>query len=408
LVVDRADADGAQSRGLSTGVLFMLSAVAAVAAGSLYYVQPLLSLIAGEFKTPLGVAGLLVTATQIGYVLGLSFVVPLGDLLEQRKILAALLGASSVALFGAGLASGFGPLLAILVVMGICAAAAQVAVPLAAHLAEPERRGRATGTVMSGLLIGILLARTVSGALAQLISWRAIFFAAAAVEVILAVLVWFSIPRIAPVTDSSYGRLLLSVVQLVRESGVLRARMALGFMSMCAFSAMWTSITFLLAGDGGTRYDFGEAAIGSFGLVGAAGALGARLVGRLADHGRARLAATTAWLLVIAGWALLGAGMVSLTALILGLVVFDLGIQAIQISNQHAIYTVHPEARSRVTTAYITSYFAGGVFGSLVSGFAYQAGGWLAVCGFGAGVALLGLLLWAFVAASEARRGVWT
>lgn len=385
----------------------MLSAVAAVAAGSLYYVQPLLSLIASEFKTPLGVAGLLVTATQVGYVLGLSFVVPLGDLLEQRKILAVLLGASAVALLGAGLAPGFGPLLAILVVMGISAAAAQVAVPLAAHLAAPERRGRATGTVMSGLLIGILLARTVSGALAQLISWRAVFFAAAAVELILAALVWLSIPKTAPVTDSPYGRLLLSVVQLVRTSGVLRARMALGFVSMWSFSAMWTSITFLLAGDGGSRYAFGEAVIGSFGLVGAAGALGARLVGRLADRGRARLAATIAWLLVIVGWALLAGGVASLAALILGLLVFDLGVQAIQISNQHAIYTVHPEARSRVTTAYMTSYFAGGVFGSLVSGFAYQVGGWLTVCGFGMGTAVLGLLIWAVVANRETRQGVW-
>jgi predicted MFS family arabinose efflux permease len=385
----------------------MLSVVAAVAAGSLYYVQPLLSSIAAEFSTPLGVAGLLVTATQVGYVVGLSFVVPLGDLLEQRRILSVLLTASALALVGAGLAPGFGPLLAILVVMGISASAAQVAVPLAAHLALPERRGRATGTVMSGLLLGILLARTVSGVLAQFISWRAVFFAAAAVEIVLAGLVWRTVPKSPPVADTSYGGLLLSVLQLVRSSGVLRARMALGFLSMCGFSAMWTSITFLLAGDGGTRYDFGEAVIGIFGLAGAAGALGARLVGRLADRGRVRLAATVAWLLVALGWIFLAGGVWSIAALIVGLLVFDLGIQAIQISNQHAIFTVHPEARSRVTTAYMTSYFAGGVLGSIVSGFAYQVGGWLTVCGFGLGTAFLGLVIWAVVARLEANRAVW-
>lgn len=382
----------------------MLSMVAAVAAGSLYYVQPLLSSIAADFATPLGVAGLLVTATQIGYVVGLSLVVPLGDLLEQRRILSTLLGVSALALVGAGLAPGFGALLAILVVMGVSASAAQVAVPLAAHLALPERSGRATGTVMSGLLLGILLARTVSGALAQFISWRAVFFAAAALEIVLAALVWRTIPKTPPVASTSYGGLLLSVVHLVRSSGVLRARMALGFLSMCGFSAMWTSLTFLLAGDGGTRYDFGEAVIGIFGLAGAAGALGARLVGRLADRGRARLAATVAWLLVALGWGLLGGGVWSIAALIAGLIVFDLGIQAIQISNQHAIFTVHPEARSRVTTAYMTSYFAGGVLGSLVSGFAYQTGGWLAVCGFGLGTAALGLVVWAVVANAESKK----
>jgi predicted MFS family arabinose efflux permease len=398
------EADTTQPHGISAGVLFMLSMVAAVAAGSLYYVQPLLSLIAEEFRTPLGVAGLLVTATQIGYVVGLSLVVPLGDLLEQRRILSTLLGVSALALVGAGLAPGFGALLAILVVMGVSASAAQVAVPLAAHLALPERRGRATGTVMSGLLLGILLARTVSGALAQFISWRAVFFAAAAVEVVLAGLVWRTIPKTPPVANTSYGGLLLSVVHLVRSSGVLRARMALGFLSMCGFSAMWTSLTFLLAGDGGTRYDFGEAVIGIFGLAGAAGALGARLVGRLADRGRVRLAATVAWLLVALGWGLLAGGVWSIAALIAGLIVFDLGIQAIQISNQHAIFTVHPEARSRVTTAYMTSYFAGGVLGSLVSGFAYQAGGWLAVCGFGLGTAALGLVVWAVVGNAESKK----
>jgi predicted MFS family arabinose efflux permease len=391
-------------QGLSSTTLFVLSITAAVAVAGLYYIQPLLSVVAREFGTSVGVTGLLVTATQVGYVSGLVLIVPLGDLLEQRKILSALLVVAAAVLAAAGFAPGFVALCAILVGVGITAAAAQVAVPLAADLALPERRGRATGIVMSGLLLGILLARTVSGLIAEWSSWRTVFLAAAGVELVLAALVWKLVPTTTPSTDSSYGRLLASVFRLVASSPVLRARMLLGLLSMSGFSAMWTSIAFLLAGDGGTHYHFGEGIIGVFGLAGAAGALGAPAVGRLADGGRVRLAATIAWLLVIIGWGLAGWGTVSIAALIAGLVVFDLGIQSIQLSNQHAIYGAHPEARSRVTTAYMTSYFLGGVLGSVASSFAYQAGGWLAVCAFGLGVAVLGLVTWGVVARLEMRR----
>jgi predicted MFS family arabinose efflux permease len=362
--------------------------------------------VAGDFGTPLGITGLLVTATQVGYVAGLVLIVPLGDLLEERKILAALLVVAAVALAGAGFAPSFWALCAILAGVGITAATAQVAVPLAADLALPERRGRATGMVMSGLLLGILLARTVSGGIAELGSWRTVFLVAAVVELVLAVLVWRQVPSTTPSTNSSYRALLASVLRLVGSSRVLRVRMLLGLLSMCGFSILWTSIAFLLAGDGDTRYHFDEAMIGVFGLAGVAGALGAPAVGRLADGGRVRLAATVAWILVIVGWGLAAWGTVSVAALIAGLVVFDLGVQSIQLSNQHAIYGAHPEARSRVTTAYMTSYFAGGVLGSVASGFAYQAGGWLAVCGLGLGVAVLGLLAWAVSARLEIGREV--
>jgi predicted MFS family arabinose efflux permease len=397
---------GTAEQGISATTLFVLCVTAANAVAGLYYIQPLLSLVARDFGTSLGVTGLLVTATQVGYVLGLALVVPLGDLLEQRKILAMLLVAAALALTGAGCAPTFWPLCAMLVSVGITAAAAQVAVPLAANLALPERRGRATGTVMSGLLLGILLARTVSGVLTELISWRAVFLLAAVVQLILAGLVWQEVPRTVASTDSSYRGLLVSVLRLIGSSPLLRARMFFGLLSMCGFSAMWTSIAFLLAGDGGTRYHFGEAVIGVFGLAGVAGALGAPVVGRLADGGRVRLAATGAWMLVILGWCLSAGGTVSVVALIVGLVMFDLGVQSIQLSNQHAIYTAHPEARSRVTTAYMMSYFFGGILGSVVSGFAYGAGGWLAVCGFGLGVAMLGLLAWKVVASAEFRGDV--
>lgn len=391
-------------QGISATTLFVLSFTAAIAVAGLYYIQPLLSVVAAEFGTPVGITGLLVTATQVGYVVGLVLIVPLGDLLEQRKILAVLLVVAAVALAGAGFAPGFWALCIILAGVGITAAAAQVAVPLAADLALPERRGRATGMVMSGLLLGILLARTVSGLIAEFSSWRTVFLVAAVAELVLAALVWKLVPTTTASTDSSYRTLLASVARLVGSSPLLRARMLLGLLSMCGFSAMWTSIAFLLAGDGGTRYHFGEGMIGVFGLAGVAGALGAPVVGRLADGGRVRLAASIAWILVIVGWGLCAWGTVSVLALVAGLVVFDLGVQSIQLSNQHAIYSAHPQARSRVTTAYMTSYFLGGVLGSVASGFAYQAGGWLAVCGFGLAVSVLGLTAWGVVARLEIRR----
>jgi predicted MFS family arabinose efflux permease len=395
---------GTAGQGISATTLFVLSFTAAVAVAGLYYIQPLLSEVAGEFGTPLGVTGLLVTATQVGYVAGLAFIVPLGDLLEQRKILAALLVVAAVVLAAAGFAPSFWALAVILAAVGITAAAAQVAVPLAADLALPERRGRATGMVMSGLLLGILLARTVSGAIAELASWRTVFLVAAVVELVLAALVWRLVPTTVASTRSSYRKLLGSVLRLAASSPVLRARMVLGALAMCGFSAMWTTIAFLLAGDGNTRYHFSEGMIGLFGLAGVAGALGAPAVGRLADGGRVRLAASVAWTLTIVGWGLSAWGAKSVVALIAGLVVFDLGAQAIQLSNQHAIYSAHPDARSRVTTAYMTVYFFGGVLGSVVSSFAYQAGGWPAVCGFGLGVAVLGLATWGVVARLEMRR----
>ena len=395
---------GFTGQGISATTLFVLSFTAAVAVAGLYYMQPLLSVVAREFGTPVGITGLLVTATQVGYVVGLILIVPLGDLLEQRKILAVLLVVAAIALAAAGFAPGFWCLCIILVGVGITAAAAQVAVPLAADLALPERRGRATGMVMSGLLLGILLARTVSGLIAELSSWRTVFLVAAFAELVLAALVWNLVPSTTASTDSSYRTLLASVARLVGSSPILRARMLLGLLSMCGFSALWTSIAFLLAGDGGSQYHFGEGVIGVFGLAGVAGALGAPVVGRLADGGRVRLAASVAWTLVIVGWALSAWGAVSVVALVAGLVVFDLGVQSIHLSNQHAIYSAHPDARSRVTTAYMTSYFLGGVLGSVASGFAYQAGGWLAVCAFGVGVALLGLATWGVVARLEIRR----
>src|SRR3954451_21177852 len=370
-----------------------LVALLAVACGAtvanLYYAQPLLDTIARELHVSPGVAGLLVTATQAGYVTGLLFIVPLGDLLQRRTLVARLLVLDAVALAAAAFAPAFGVLAAALAVVGVTSCAAQILVPFASTLARDEERGRVVGRVMSGLLLGILLARTVSGVVAELGGWRAIYGIAAAAMLPLALVLRRTLPVVDPPSDMAYPRLLASVGELIREEPVLRHRMAIGFLSMASFSGFWTAISFLLS----SHYHYGEAVIGLFSLAGLAGAGVASFAGRVADRGHAvggtRIAAAT----VLGSWGLLALGEASLAALIAGIVALDLGVQATQILNQSVIYRLRPEARSRLTTAYITCYFAGAVSGSAGPSSAWERGGWAAVSAAGAVAATLGALL---------------
>lgn len=389
---------GSGPEGLSSATLLVLSAAAGVSVAGLYYIQPLLSLVAGRFGVGVGQAGLLFAGAQVGYILGLAFIVPLGDLRSQRNVLAVLLAVSAAASACVGLAESFYVLALALVVVGVAASATMLALPLAASLAAPERRGSATGTVMSGLLLGVLLSQTVSGAMAQLWGWHSVFFLAAAVEAVLALVVWRMVPQTAAAFVGTYRQLLLSVAGIVRRSGKLRGRMLLGFLSMFGFSLAWTSLAFLLAGNGGSRYSFSTATIGLFGLAGAAGVLGAPIVGKWADRGHARRASTFSWCLLAASWAALATGSFSIVPLVAGLVVFNLAAEAVQLINQHSIYETFPHSRSRAITAYMVSFFFGGVAGSFTSGYVYQAGGWPAVCATGFGVGLVGLAAWAVLA----------
>lgn len=393
------DVDAETQPTLSGAQVFLLALVAGVAVANLYYVQPLLDTIAHQFGVSSDRASLLVTAAQAGYVIGLAGAVPLGDKLDRRRLLVTMLGASAVVLAASAAAPGFWTLLVATIALGITASAAMVAVPYSAALAEPARRAHVTGTVMSGLLIGILVARTVSGGIAQLTSWRTVFVVAAVATALLTLLVRATLAADDHEKDRRpYPVVLASIGTVVRREGVLRARMVLGAITMFSFSAMWTSIAFLLA----RHYGYGEGAIGLYGLVGVAGAAAAPLAGRMADHGRGRLATTLGWLGLIVGWLLLWWGGTSITALILGLLAFDFGAQTCQVSNQSRIYTLAPELRSRITTAYMVSFFGGAVVGSLVSGTAYAGSGWTGVCLTGLATAVVGTGLWAVFA----RRGL--
>ena len=345
---DRAEVEAKSTSGRIQ--LLLLTVIAALAAGSLYYVQPLLDTIANEFMIGPAQAGLLVTGTQLGFVVGLTVVGPLGDRRSRRTLLIAMLAGSAAVLGLASIAPSFWLLLAAMVAIGLTAAAAQVAVPYAAALATPERRGQVTGTVMGGVILGILLSRTASGALAGAAGWRWVFATAAIAMVLCALGARFR----SPADDSDKdprGTLVVmaSTVHLVQAEPVLRSRMLLGFFGFFGFSAMWTSLAFVLAG----TFHFPDAVIGLFGLVGAAGALAAPIVGRIADHGRGALATTAGWTLIAIGWGLLWLGANSLIALVAGLLVFDFAVQASHISNQARVFHLDPRSRGRITTAYM-------------------------------------------------------
>jgi predicted MFS family arabinose efflux permease len=372
-----------------------LVALLAVACGAtvanLYYAQPLLSTIAHEFGVSEGTAGLLVTASQIGYAAGLAFIVPLGDLLDRRRLVARLLALCAVALVGAAAAPSLPVLAVALGAVATTSCVVQILVPLASTLAAPAERGQVVGTVMSGLLTGILLARTVSGVIAQAAGWRAPFGVAAAAMAVLTVALWRALPRVAPPSDLPYPQLLASVVRLVRDEPALRRRMVYGACGFAGFTVVWTGVSFLLAAP---PYGYGERTIGLFGLAGLVGAVGASGFGRLTDRGHNKAGTGATLAAVLASWGLLALGGHSVLALILGLVVIDFAVQGQNVLSQGYIYALGSQHASRVTTAYVTSNFTGGALGAAAGSIAWTAGGWDAVCATGAAFAALAFLFW--------------
>ncbi|MCW3015983.1 MAG: transporter [Solirubrobacterales bacterium] len=369
----------------------LLAVACGATVANLYYAQPLLDTIAQAFGVSTATAGLIVTASQIGYAAGLVFVVPLGDLVHRRRLVCRLLLLTTLGLLLTAAAPSIAVLAVGVGVVGVTSVVAQVLVPLASELAAEDDRGRVVGVVMSGLLIGILVARTVSGLLAGLVGWRGVYVAGAAVMLVLTAALWRALPDTPPPSTLPYRRLLVSVGTLVRREGVLRRRMHYGAMGMASFSALWTTLTFLLSRE---PYHYGDAVIGLFGLAGLVGAGSARFAGRLSDGGREHAATGIFWLLVLAGWGFLALGTTSLLAVIVGIVLLDLGVQGQHILNQSTIYALAPEARSRVTTAYMGHNFLWGAAGSAAGALAFSAGGWGAVCGLGVAFSVLALVGW--------------
>lgn len=377
-----------------------MAVAAGAAVANIYYAQPLLSTIAHDFSVSDGTAGLMVTASQVGYAAGLVLLVPLGDLLERRRLITRIMLVTVLGLAAVAASPSFTLLAAALVVVGLTSVVAQILVPMASMLAGEHERGRVVGHVMSGLLVGILVARTASGLIAQAGGWRLVFAVSAALMLVLCGVLRFALPEVRPTSTLSYPALLRSVGQLVMEQPTLRVRMIYGVLGMGQFSVLWTTIAFLLSG---SPYHYGDATIGLFGLVGLAGALAAQAAGRLADRGRQHRSTGSFFLIMVLSWGLIAAGSTSLGALIVGIAVLDLGIQGAQITNQSVIYSLAPAARSRLTTAYMTAVFISAAVSSALASTLYEADGWSAVTALGGAFAAAGVLLWLLEQAQRRR-----
>lgn len=379
------------TQGLSPALILLMSVATGLAVASNYYAQPLLDTIARAFNLSASSAGFIVTAAQLGYAAGLLFLVPLGDMFERRMLIV------SMTLLAAGgmLITASSQSLTMMIIgtalTGLFSVVAQILVPLAATLASPEMRGKVVGTIMSGLLLGILLARTVAGLLASLGGWRTVYWVASVLMVVMALALWRGLPKVKQENHLNYPQLLASVFSLFTQDKLLRTRALLGCFTFANFSILWTSMAFLLAAP---PFNYSEGVIGLFGLAGAAGALGARPAGGLADKGKSHMTTTAGLVLLLLSWAAIWYGHVSVLALIVGILVLDLTVQGVHITNQTVIYRVKPEARNRLTAGYMTSYFIGGAAGSLISASAWQHAGWTGVCAIGAIMAVLNLLVW--------------
>lgn len=368
------------------GLLPFLGLASGASVATIYYNQPLLLEMSRTFHATSAQTGWVAVATQVGYAFGILLFVPLGDVAERRGLMVKLFAAVSVALLAAGLAPSLLALVAASVAIGITAAVTHVFVPIAPELVEPHESGRAIGTVMSGLILGILLARTASGWLEAVVGWRGVFLTAAGFTALFAPILWWGLPKLPPVKPVAYGDALRSLWQLAKEQPTLREASLIGALVFAAFSAFWTNLAFLL---GGPHFHLGAGAAGSFGIVGAAGALAASFAGRLADRRGARWVVGMGITLVFVSYLLLWSLGYYLAGLAVGVVVLDVGQQSMHIGNQTRIFRLVAGARSRINTVYMIVFFLGGAVGSALSSWAWGHWQWHGVCG----LSLLFLLL---------------
>jgi predicted MFS family arabinose efflux permease len=384
------------------GSLAFLGLACGMSVATIYYNQPLLLEISRTFRVSHGAGGAISVATQLGYAAGILLFVPLGDVAERRKLILRLFAAVSLALAAAGLAPSFWVLVAASVAMGMAASVTHIMVPMAPELAGPGAGGRAIGAVMTGLLLGILLARTASGAVAAAFGWRAVFLLAAVSTGAFVPLLARRLPVMTPARPLRYREALGSLWDLVRGQPVLREASAVGFLAFAAFIGFWTNLAFFL---GSPHYRLGAGVAGSFGLVAAAGALIAAPVGKLADRHGPRVTLTLALGLLSAGYALLWVFGYSIAGLIVGVIVLDMGQQSMQISNQTRIFSLSRSARSRINTIYMIVFFLGGALGSAVSAAAWSRWQWSGVCGWGLAMLALAWICHGAGAGRAARHG---
>ncbi|PKB15563.1 putative MFS family arabinose efflux permease [Flavobacterium sp. 5] len=370
-----------------------MAACTGLIVANLYYCQPLIILIAKEFKIPEANAGTVTYLTQAGYAIGLFFMVPLGDKIERKKQILVTTFASVIALIIAATSKNFFILQIASLLIGITSIVPQLILPLAATLCEPQQRGKVVGTIMSGLLIGILLSRTLSGFIGQVFGWRSMFWIAAGICLLIFFVIQNTFPINKPQFEGSYGQLIQSLFTLIKTQPVLREATLINVFAFAQFGAFWTTMVLLLSD---SPFHFNSATIGLFGVVGVSGALAAPLVGKLGDKGNSRIAVGYGCLLLLISFIVFYFSTESVIGIIVGIVLIDVGIQSVHISNQTRVYSLLPEARNRLNTVFMSFSFLGTAGGSAYGLLLWKLGGWHAVTIGGAVLALLSLLVYGF------------
>ncbi len=359
---------------------------------NLYYCQPLIILIAKEFAIPEDQAGTITYLTQAGYAIGMFFMVPLGDKLERKKQIQITTLAAVVALIIAATASNFRMLQIASFLIGAASIVPQLILPLSASLASPEQRGKVIGTVMSGLLVGILISRTVSGFIGAWLGWRGMFWIAAVLCLLIVLVIQKKFPVNKPDFKGTYGELLQSLFSLIKTQPMLREATLINALSFAQFGAFWTTMVLLLSGD---PFHFNSATIGLFGIVGASGALAAPLVGKLGDKGNPRVVIGYGCLLLLISFIVFYFSSESMIGIMIGIVFIDVGLQSVHISNQTRVYSLLPEARNRMNTVYMSFSFLGTALGSAFGLWLWNFGKWHAFSIGGAMLSVASIVIYA-------------
>lgn len=381
---------------VSSWIILILATACGVIVANLYYAQPLIGPISSTLELSSGAAGLIVTLTQIGYGIGLLFIVPLGDILENRKLVVTLLLFTAVVLAIAAVVKSATLFLATSLFIGLGSVAAQILVPYAAHLSPDATRGRNVGNVMSGLLLGIMLARPISSIVAEFMGWRAIFVFSATIIFVLALVLVRLLPARQPMTTIQYPTLLRSMLHLLKTTPVLQRRAIYHFCVFGTFSLFWTTVPLLLTGP---IFNFSQKEVALFALVGVSGAVAAPVAGRLADKGWVRpatgLALALVFTSVILPLMIQSGSTLALVMLIVSAIVLDLGVSANLVLGQRAIFSLGAEFRSRLNGLYMAIFFAGGAIGSATGAWAYAMFGWKAALLIGIALSAIAMIYYA-------------
>lgn len=365
---------------LSNFLIVLMSIACAASAANLYYSQPLLEQISRFFNVSSSIIGITAMLIQIGYAIGLVFLVPLGDIKERRNLIMTMLFCSAISLLSLSISFNIWWLLLSSLIVGLTSITPMLIVPLVAHITKPAERGKVIGSVMSGLLIGILLSRVFSGIIGAILGWQIVYRIAAGMMVLLILVFKLGLPKSVPDSSMSYKELLKSLTGLLKSQPILLESSLIGAMMFGTFSIFWTSLSFLLKSP---AYNLGAQTAGMFGLAGIVGALAASMVGRIADKRSPRFTLTIAIAISFLSYICFLTFGYQMWGLIFGVILLDLGIQSAQISNQARINTLDATARSRNNAIYMTFYFFGGALGSWLGTFFWGIFGWIGVCGVG-------------------------